>query len=162
MGRDIHFRIIKFNRKKNAYEEVQLYRKEDGSYHNVYFYTGRDYELFDILNGNEDDCFPCRSIYMENLPASIRKEIDECRNISGYYGFYEANLAEIRLYLKNHPKVRDWDYQYEDDEKWDKEAWKDNPVASLVKRIDYFIDFFDEYNWEYSDSDVRLIYWFDC
>lgn len=164
MGRDIHLHLVKFNRKENRYEEVKLYRKsKDGTYYVVDLFPGRDGELFDILNGNEDDYFPCRPIHVENLPSSLAEEIKKDINTFGYYDFKEANLADIKIYLKEHPKVRDWDYECEgNQEKWEKKAWKENPVKSLVRRIDYFIDFFDEYNWEYSDSDVRLIYWFDC
>lgn len=165
MGRDIHIHLVKFNRKKDEYEEVELYRKDGDSYHNAYLYTGRDYELFDILNGREDDYFPCRAIYLKNLPVTLQEEINRCQNISGYYDFCEANLADVKFYLKNHPKVRDWEYSCDDDneEEWEKEAWKDNPVASLIERIEHFIDFFDDYwDWESSYSDVRIIYWFDC
>lgn len=160
MGRDIHMHLVKFNREKNEYEEVKLYRKsEDGTCYEIEVYPSRDYELFDILNGNDDDYFPCRSVHIENLPSSLVEEIKKDKSALGYYDFNEANLADIKIYLKEHPKVRDWDYHCEDE---NKEVWKDNPVKSLVKRIDYYVDFESKYYWDYMDSDIRLIYWFDC
>lgn len=162
MGRDIHVRIVQFNYKTNQYEEVVLYRKNlENKITPVSAYDARDYELFDILNGDEDNYFPNKYIYMENLPDDLRKDIETYQGIEGYYNFYEINLADLKLYLYNHPKVRDYDW--EDEETFDKEGWKDNPVKNFIEHIKWYINIVDMWWFGSSlDSDIRILYWFDC
>lgn len=160
MGVDIHLHLIKFNYETGKYDEVKLYKKDNKTgFEAIPIYCGRDYELFNILKGHEDD-FPCKSIYENNLPEELIKEINKDKT-DYCYGFLEANLADIKLYLKNHPRVRDYDW--EDEETFDKEEWKDNPVKHLIDLIEYSINFWDDrWGWYPQNSDVRLIYWFDC
>lgn len=162
MGRDIHVRIVQLNRETNQYEEVVLYRKnKQGEMAPVYAYDARHYELFEILDGDNCDYFPYIPVYTENLPARLKEEIEECKDIDGYYNFYEANLADIKIYLHNHPKVRDYDWDNEDT--FEKEGWKDNPVKYFIECIERYLGIADVW-WfgEQFDSNIRIIYWFDC
>jgi hypothetical protein len=98
---------------------------------------------------------------MENLPDNLKQEIEECKKTSGYYDFYETNLADMKLYLYNHPKVRDYDW--EDEETFNEKGWKDNPIKSFIEKIETYINVADMW-WLGSslDSDIRVLYWFDC
>ena len=158
MGTDINVRIVKKNRKTNLWEQIKLYRKEESEYKIVNPYPYRNSELFDILSENEEDSFRCNHILINNLPTSLQEEITKCTNTVGYYGFYELTLADLKLYLYDTPKVRDYDYG-DDSPK----AWEDNPVKYFIECIENYIKFADPYyEFDCLDSDIRILYWFDC
>lgn len=164
MGRDIHVRLVEKNfsmiHKTNIWEEVKLYEKsKDGErYILIDIFPYRNYELFDILSGTRDsDNFHSLPIRTEDLPKELTDEITSCRNSIGYYSFAEINLADLKLYLMQYPKTRDYDYD-EDDPK----AYKDNPVKFFIERIEQYLDFSDPF-WDFGPaSDIRVLYWFDC
>ena len=162
MGVDIHLAIVKFDRNLNAYKEIKLYKKDDkNNYVPIDLYPGRNSELFDYLSGREDD-FPVKPLYEKNLPEDLKNQIDEYKNREyGCYDFCEANLADVKLYLKDNPKVRDYDYEGKEED-FLINGYKENPIIDLVKRIEYVLDF-DEFFWDYDGSfaDVRIIYFFD-
>lgn len=161
MGKDIHVQVFKKNRSSNTWEQIILYQKEKEKYNKINIYPYRNYELFGILNEEgEDDDFPCYSICTADLPEYFQNEINKFFKIPGCYGFHEINLADVKLYLLQHPKVRDYDYEGED---FEKNGWKDNPVSSFLKRIYSILDLYDPF-WNFSAplSDIRIIYWFDC
>lgn len=86
----------------------------------------------------------------------MRQEVKRYQNTFGYYNFKEINLADLKLYLKERPKVQDYDDE-------DPSALKDNPVKSFIERIEQYIDFADPF-WdlnEVSASDIKILYWFD-
>lgn len=154
MGTDIHVYIFKKNRETNAWKWVKLYRKEKGHFNYINPYPFRSNEIFDMLK-NEVNSFP---VILKGLPGDFQKEIKEYQNQIGCYGFSEINLADLKIYLNKHPKVRDWDY-----EENDTKAMKTNPIKFFIKRIEQYIDFYDDF-WDYTSpySDVKIIYWFDC
>lgn len=153
MGADIHVYILKRNRETNAWKHIKLYTKEKGKFKLVDVYPYRNYELFDILNGKEDEKYSAQPISKVGLPPHLKKEIEE---FEYGYGFKEINLADLKLYLRQVPKIRDWDY-----EDTDPNAWKDNPVKFFIERIEQYIDFADYY-WDIIPaSDIKIIYWFD-
>lgn len=153
MAIDIHVRILKKDRDDGTWKQVKLYKKEKGKFKLVDVYPFRHYELFDILNENEDDNYSAMPILKEEIPFALKKEIE---NFEYGYGFREINLADLKLYLQKTPLVRNWDY--EDD---DSRAWKDNPVKYFIERIEQYLDFASDY-WDFSpSSDIKIIYWFD-
>lgn len=160
MGRDIHVRIVKKDRETNTWKQIKLYCKEKRKFELVNVYPFRSYELFDILDEKKenDEYFFAPSIVTDDLPIALKNEIEAAKKSLGFYGFREINLADLKLYLHKVPKVRDYDYE-EDDPK----AWKDNPVKYFIERIEQYIDFADPF-WNFCsvDSDIRIIYWFDC
>lgn len=156
MGADIHVKILK--RDNNAWKQVTLYRKEKEEFKLVDVYPFRNYELFDILNGEEDNNYIAYPIREDSLPVAFKKEIEGYKNTVGYYGFKEINLADLKLYLYKIPKVRDYDY-----EENSPNAWKDNPVKYFIEKIEQYINFASQYGEFISPpSDIRIIYWFDC
>jgi len=136
MGKDIHVRLIQFNRKTNEYELVKLYRKINNEFRAIPVYEGRDYSLFDQL---EDDAFPSRAIYTPNLPEELRQELNECEEETGYFGFREINLADLKLYYNNTKRIK----------------------FSFIDTINNYINLYNTEPWLYSSSDVRILYWFD-
>lgn len=156
MSKDIHVRIIKRNRQDGAWKQIKLFYKDKDNIKPVDIYPYRNYELFDILSGNEDDSFPYSTIVKNDLPYTLIKEIDKYRSALGYYNFSEINLADLKLYLQNSPKIRDYDY-----EDTDPKAWKNNPIKNFIERIEYYLDFADPY-WSLDPySDIKIIYWFN-
>lgn len=158
MGVDISVYIAKRNRKTNTWEHIKLYKKNGKKFKLVDIYPFRNYELFDILSGKDDDKFPDYPIVTKDLPTFLRQEVKRCKNALGYYNFKEVNLADLKLYLKEVPKVRDYDF---DDD--DPNAWTDNPVKNFIERIEQYLDFADPY-WDFGNnpaSDVKILYWFD-
>lgn len=158
MARDIHVKIVKKDRETNTWKHIKLYYKEKRKFRIINVYPFRNYELFDILNEKEDDGYFASSIIMDDLPIALKNEIKTTKEKFGFYGFREINLADLKLYLHKVPKIRDYDYE-EDNPK----AWKDNPVKYFIERIEQYIDFADPF-WDFYriDSDIRIIYWFDC
>ena len=156
MGVDIHVRIAKKNRETNTWEHIKLYKKSNKRFKRVSIYPFRNYELFDILTGKGDPRFSPRSIVIQDLPFSLRQEVKRYQNTFGYYNFKEINLADLKLYLKERPKMQDYDDK-------NPSALKDNPVKSFIERIEQYIDFADPF-WdlnEVSTSDIKILYWFD-
>lgn len=162
MGRDIHVKIVKRNQETDKWEQIKLYRKEKRKFKVISVYPARNYELFDILNENEDENYNAYPLSLTNLPQNLKKEIEECKNTSGYYGFKEISLADLKLYLHKTPKVINWDCE-SDDPKNDPNGWKDNPVKYFIERIEQYITFLDPY-WYFttSPSNIKILYWFDC
>ena len=155
MGADIHIRIIKRDHDTDTWKQIKLYRKEKKKFKVIDPYPFRNSELFDILNEREDDNYQAYPISLAHLPVALKKEIEKYQETQGYYDFKEINLADLKLYLRQVPKVRNWDY--DDDHP---KAWKDNPVKYFIERIESYIDFTEE-DWAIPSSDIRILYWFD-
>ena len=134
MGVDIHVRVIKRDPTTNLWEEIKLYKlTSENKYEYVDLYPYRNSELFDILQHTD---FPGLVCHPEYLPEPLKQEIEDIQNdkeFSGYYGFSDANLADIKLYLMKHPKVRDYDYESKDAEDFEVNGWKNNPVKFFVE-----------------------------
>lgn len=160
MGIDIHIHIIK-HKPNGGWESVKIYRKENEEFKVIDPYPRRNSELFSILSKEEDDDFPCSPICENDLPEDVLKELNEDREYC-CFNFYEANLADIKLYLNNHSTVRDWDYNGVDEEDFKKNGWKDNPVKYLIERVISYLDMADYY-WDFEPiySNIKIVYWFD-
>lgn len=156
MGKDIHVRILQKNRNNNTWERVSLFHKEKDEIKIIDVYPFRDYELFDILSENEEDGYNADNIIIDDLPLDIKQEIEEYKNNSYGYNFKEITLADLKLYLHQMPKIRDWDYEEDNPN-----AWKDNPVKDFIDRITQYLNFVDPY-WNFNLlSNIRIVYWFD-
>lgn len=152
MGRDIHVKILKKNKNLELWEPVVLYKKENGEFKEINFITYRDQDLFNILLGDSDTFFPFSPLNEANIAEPLRKEIEKKRGIIGYYGFCEANLADVRIYLQENPKIKS-DYTEEE---------IINPVEHLVDIVYKVLNIAQEYDVPWYDSQIRIIYWFDC
>ncbi len=157
MGVDIHVRIVKFDKENEKFKEIKTYhRTKDGKFEMTDPYPGRNSELFDYLSGREDENFPSYPLSCACLPKELISEIKNYKECVGYYSFCEANLADIHLYLKNYPKVLDYDAEWENNKK----VYKDNPVKAFIERIESYIDIADEW-WYEPLSAYKILYWFD-
>lgn len=161
MGADIHVNIIEKNH-EGKWKLVSLYAKENKKFKRIDPYPFRNAELFDILSGNEDETFPMTDIEENSLPVGLQNEIKRNKKAAGYYNFYEVNLADIKYYLIKHPKVRDYDYEAKDDEDFDKNGWKPNPLNNFIEAIENYLNFVNPYRDFQPASFVRIIYYFDC
>ena len=151
MGRDIHVRIVRKDYNENTWKEVVLYHKGYEKMEPVDIYPFRNYELFDILSGNEHDGYKAMPIIIDDLPDSIKQEIKEYQQDYAF-GFREITLADLQLYLYKVPKIKD------DEE----DILKDNPVKFFIERITQYLDFVEPW-WDECllSSNIRILYWFD-
>ena len=175
MGIDIHVRVTKYNKEKNIYEEIALFRKvnrpersfdKNYPFETVSIYDGRDYEMFDGMKDGDDidgyGYFPWTDIKLNSYEENFRNEIKEKmenKDKYGYFDFYEISLPLMKLYTNEHPKVVDYNYEY-DDEK-DK-VMKVNPIVNLYDKILSYIDFADEDFFLATLDDYKVVFYFDC
>ena len=162
MGADIHVKIVKKNYNTEKWEEIKLYKKDkenNDDFIDIDFFPFRNYELFDILSGRYESSFPFDvPIYTFDLPNNLKKEIETNQQTFGYYNFKEINLADLKLYLHDHPTILDEDNYIEEENKY---GLKDNPLKSFVNRIENIIDIANESLDDCPPSHIRIIYWFD-
>lgn len=176
MGKDIHVRLTKLNRETNLYEELALYKPgveyhydekgnkiiDNPNFQKVYIYDGRNYEMFegmkegDGIDGYGD--FPWTSINLNSLESELKREIEEKQNSQGYFDFYEINLADMKLYLNEHPIVVDYDGEWEEGVK----SQKTNPIKYLYDNIYDYGYFADNWNWEIEPLSIyKVLFYFD-
>lgn len=154
MGRDIYIRIV-YQDPEEGWREIKLYTKKNNEIKEIDPYPYRNHELFDLLSEEED--FPSRLIYKKNLPKSIVNEIEEFEK-DFINKFYEVNLADLKIYIKNHPTIVDYEAEWED---IDKKKYKENPIIPFINIIEQYIDFAEPFwDWNCVYSNVRIIYWF--
>lgn len=173
MGVDIHIRLLKYDENTNLYKEIALYRKSSSyeKYPNdhpemtkVSVYDGRDYEMFDgMKNGDDIDgygYFPWTGMKLNSYEEAFRNEmIEKQKTELGYFDFYEISLSLMKLYTIEHPKVIDYNYEYDEKNK----VMKDNPIGNLYDRILSYIDFADEDYFFFSTlDDYKVVFYFDC
>lgn len=174
MGKDIHIKITKYNKKTNLYEPIKLYRKvkpdetsyetDENGFREVDIDVGRDYEAWEGMeDGNDEDgygFFPWDSInYLSLDPAFAEDLKKEVTNFC--FDFYEINLSEFKLYLNEHPTVVDYDANWENLNYNDPKPQKENPIKYIFEAIQSYISVAD---WSYMwipDSHYKIIFYFD-
>ena len=177
---DIHVRIAKYNKETNFYDELVLYKPgeeyhydEEGNkiidnpdFKKVHIYTGRDSEMFDgMKHGDEVDGygeFPWVPVRLNSLEPSLRADIEDKiskeGHYTGYFDFYELSLADMKLYLHDHPTVADYYVTVEEDEPTPQ---KDNPIQALYEDIYNYASIADDMiMWE-NLSSYKVIFYFD-
>ena len=164
MGVDIHTKLVKYNSEDNLWHELKLYRVEEGKYKKVYIFDGRNYELFDIMQGKENDdisYFPSADIPLVSLDEELREEIEKDKEYC--YHFHEISLADMEFYLYKHPTIPDYDADWGDDWKsGDPKPQKDNPVKWIYDECIAYAEFADNYSFNWTPrSRYKLLYWFD-
>lgn len=187
MGRDIHLHLAKFDKETNLYKEICLYRKrekdefysyydEEGNEHKitdpmkkVSIYDSRNYEMFDGLKCKDPDnygYFPAGYINYDSLDSELREVVEEKTKTTGYYDFAEVNLADMKIYVLEHPTVVDYDSYF-----WEKyeegkceKPVKKNPIKWLYEDIINYLNLADrEFSWGLTNvSNYKLIFYFDC
>lgn len=149
MGVDIHIHVC--YRRGNKWEEVKLYKETEKGIKSIPCWEGRNSILFDLMN-DLSSYFPKGLIDKATLPSELKQEIEDWENDG--YGFYQANLADIKLYIAEHPKIED-----EEDEN---NILIESPVLYLVQSIEAYIGFYEP-DWLFlgNYSDIKIVYWFD-
>ena len=161
MGTDIYMYILAEHDGK--WEPLKLFRKKEEEFKYARPYSARDRELFDILSGEEvEEDWPAIPINENLLPLDLKQEVTEKFQISGYYGFNEINLADLKLYILEHPQVRDYDYESKNEEDFDLYGWKNNPLKKFFEIIENYIFFADNLTYYAPLSHFKIIYYFDC
>ena len=165
MGVDIHCHLVKYNSHTNTYIEIKLYKQQKDMFDSIPIFSGRNHNLFQILqNEAGEELFPSHSIRLTSLEEKLRKQIEKAmENGSGYYGFSEVSLADMKLYTIDNPLIVDynsdeWDFY----EKTGKKPMKTNPICWFFEEICTYAKLYDDFDWEFSSlSDYKLIYYFD-
>lgn len=169
MGVDITVHILKYNEEDNFFHKLKLYTKEKGEYKSVLVYEGRNYDLFSALKNEKDDVegyghFPNSPIRMNSIEPKLREEIEKDKEYC--FGFCETSLADMRYYVSQHPKVVDYDAEWDDDtfgKPFEEKPLMTNPIKYFYDDICNYIHFAD---WEFDFidklSDYKIIYYFDC
>ena len=177
MGVDIHVKLFKYLKDENLYKEIALYRKAEkideslyglkkGDMVKVFLFSGRDYELFDILQNKGNDSavgFPSVSINFNSYDDEAKEVLSDILNEKYYYSQSEVSLADMKIYCTQEPKVVDYDVDWGDDwEQGDPKPMKDNPVIGFFENIVQYIYFADE-DFAFNPlSYYKIVYYFDC
>lgn len=158
MGVNIHVHILELD-EQGTWQELKLFvqDKKSKEFKEVKSYDGRNSELFDILTLRTDGDFPAFHVSTANTSLNFVTEYKRYKEDIYYFHFYEANLADIKNYLNEHPVVRDYD----------KEAklnvttphWKFNPVTDFLETIITYADLASE-QYYIPLSSRKIVYWF--
>ena len=153
MSIDLFVKIVKYNEKTNFYHEVKLYREknshdfpEEPNLIQVAIYPGYDRDMIEaIREGNEKDgygYFPWSRVKLNSLEPRLRESIDKMMHEKTFFDFYEIPLAEMKLYLLDHPIVTDYDsYIWDNWQIGDPVPKRANPIETrLFKPACSFID----------------------
>lgn len=163
MGADIHVKIVAFNHQTRYFEEVPLFRwdSKKGEYKDVDLFPGRNSEIFGALTNEEYHNyghFPCRSVRFDSLEPEFREKIEKEFQTLGFYDFCEVSLESFCGYLREHPKVKDYDEIWEADNP----VYKDNPLKDLYADCITYLQFATDWYIDVGDlSDYKVIYYFD-
>ena len=150
MGKDIHVAIAIRDTEKGYYNKVEIFNKKGDKYFYINPYDTRNHELFELL----DEDVPFSGLHTTFLEPSFAEEIEKEKDIIGYFGFREINLADLKNYLMLNPTVPNYDNN--DTEEL---IYKTNPIKFFIEQIEYYIKFAG-YEF-YSPSDIYILYGFD-
>lgn len=170
MGVDITVYVYKYNEEDNKFHRIRLHREnpKTGQLDEVHIYNGRNGEMFNALQNGGGDSYgeiPCRAIRLSSLAEDDAAKLESLREDGCCYGFNEISLYALRQYVREYPKVKDFDGFWDEGED-EKVApiYKENPIKYLAEEIQYFVEFTNPYGiWHEADyEDYKVIYFFDC
>lgn len=129
MGRDISVKILQKNNDK-SYREIApyAYNPETNEFENVFYcmaYCKRDYDLFDVLNDN-DQVYSCRGIF-EDAPKEVVEYFLHCDN---FYGITYFDWCELIMFAQTPLATVPEEIDYIEDVD---EALKDWPRRNVVQ-----------------------------
>ena len=170
------FYLEKWNNKKNCYEEINIYKKagewaseEDkarGVEEIIFWPWNATHDVFSLL-GTDSRSYvydPIAGVHYGEPPMvseTIKKKIDDFFNEESYYSATSTvrwiTLADLYIENLTHPKVIDYDTEWEDP---DHKVYKDNPIKDVINRINTFVELGDD-DWSIADNKslIRLVYW---
>ena len=127
----------------------------------VPFFEGRNHELFEILQGEEDYFEPhrkCPKDLSDEIKEKYKRDFEpEDGEYTGCFSFGWTTMKDIYISMLETPLVKNYD-----DEEWkdDIPHFKDNPLKYIFEKLKYYVeDLYGAWNWK--DEEVRIIYWFD-
>lgn len=173
------FFIEVFNYKSGNWEKIDLYKvNSKGNYIPIDLWPWNgSHALFTVVGCENSYELPEFKAIHEGLPVNASPEMysifdKHCANVEkdGFDYVPEVkhfNLADAKLYLKDHLNVQDFDameeYWYKNEDVPFEDVPKiemTNPLYGLVDRVETILDLWDDF-WffDHSYSDVRIIYW---
>ena len=188
MGVDLNIKVYKYNAKSNLYDELVIYRRRkpdekfkgydekgngipyEDDYRPLYIEAGRDYEMFEgMKDGDELDgygVFPRTAIALNSFNPEAKAELEEYMNKGYGYDFCEVSLAEMKLYVNEHPTVVDYDSPAWNDDDFHKvgseRPQKANPIKRLYEDIYNYIWIAEDcWMWE-PLSYYKVVFYWDC
>lgn len=180
MSRTPYFYIEKYNTEHNIWEKQTLYycetKTQDIKEVDVWPWNGT-HDVFNIIN-HTDDIFPhftgVRHIFPNNASPEVCDEYEKNwfrwgenkENISKPNAFY-FTLADLLLYIKEYPIVKDYDAMEEywtenEDTPWNEvpERTMPNPMSDVATRVMNYMDFVEDWWSEFSlKSEIRIVGW---
>lgn len=171
MSRSPFFFVEKYNWKTKKYDFQHPIIKDylnnyKSRYADLYPYNGM-HDVFSIVEGH-DTYFPHMRGIHNGLPENVCDEIKKEYEKSSYdFGDNETIVtpnvhwflySDMYIYCLEHPEVEDFD------EEWEKNKpipMKDNPIKSLMDRVDAFLEVMNEFGWQDEMSDIRIVYWIE-
>lgn len=173
------FYIELFNYKSGNWEKIDLYKvNSKGNYIPIGLWPWNGtHALFTVVGCEHSYELPEFKAIHEGLPVNASPEMysifdSHCATVEkdGFDYVPEVkhfNLADAKLYLKDHLNVQDFDameeYWYKNEDVPFEDVPKiemTNPLYGLVDRVETILDLWDDF-WlfDHSYSDVRIIYW---
>ena len=126
----------------------------------VPFFEGRNHELFEILQGEEDFFTPHYNLprdMSDEISAEYREDFEpKDDQYTGCFDFRWASMKDIYISMLETPLIKNYDVEWEDDIP----HFKDNPLKYIFEKLKYYVE--DLYGaWDWKEEEVRIIYWFD-
>lgn len=138
----------------------------EDEYEKIPPYDGRNYEMFSGMRGESENSgygiFPSYPITLNSLEPKLRKEIEEKKNLLGFYDFNEIFFSDFVNYLHDYPTVVDYDSDdWEDWKTTDAKPQKENPLKRFFESCVSYANFAERYGMYEPYSWYKILYWFD-
>lgn len=157
MGTDLHLYLENKNEENGTWEPMNIYIEKNGEKERVYIYNGRYYLLFGQLAGVRAMIDPF--VYPRGLPDDLSSfileeyekgndKLDNGEIVNWFHTPFWYDYVELKLYSKTDEATI--------------EGWEDvpvNPVADLMRDIDFVLDLYSI--WNPKPGDIRIVGWFD-
>lgn len=125
-------------------------------------YTGRNYELFDVLRGGTYNSI---LDYDRGLPSDVSDEVNaehkqfKSKESGKFFSYGESwlTLAELYAALSNKKKYPKWEKWLDEEGIEQKEPGVRADLKDFVSAVRNFVDIYGYYD----TNDVRIVYWFD-
>lgn len=161
------FYIEKWNKETGKYERLHLYGKpnefhKDEKYQDIDFWSfNGTHDVFSLLGttSKSDTYETINGIGYGNpgnLSEEVQKILESFEDESVFEKVRYITLADLKIEIMTHPKVIDWEEEWENEEY----KYKDNPLIGFYDRAKSFVNWAVENTWEeYTLSEIRIVYW---
>lgn len=176
MSRSPYFYVERLNSETNRYELqhplVWNWEHTEHEFADLFPYNGC-HNLFSIIENKPYGSYPEMAGIHYGLPHDVCDEIQESFNDCSYvsdWGDTSEKItptarwftyADMYIYYLEHPKVPDYEAMDEviDDDDNNKIILMDNPIQTLKRRVDAFLEVMDSWGWRDDYSQIRIVYW---